>query len=141
MSDETRAIVPIRQQIVDFYGDSVPAMQVADGTIYIPLRPICDQLDLSWRAQRVRLSRDPILSANLHLAVMITPGGPQEMLCLPLKLLPGFLFGIQASRVRPELQAKILRYQVDCYEVLWNAFKGDILPTAPPSGEVSGARF
>src|SRR5689334_10055186 len=65
---------------------------------------------------------------------MTTHRGEQRFLALPLKLLPGFLFGLTVSKVRPELQAKILRYQLDCYEVLWNAFKGDILPTPPAMG-------
>ena len=76
----------------------------------------------------------------LGIFVMKTPGGDQRMLALPLKLLPGWLFGIQASRVKPELRDKILRYQRDCYEALWNAFKAEILPTAPtPLMELSGA--
>lgn len=62
---------------------------------------------------------------------MATEGYPREVLALPLKLLPGWLFGLQASRVKPELRDKILRYQQDCYEVLWRAFQADILPALP----------
>ena len=62
------------------------------------------------------------------------------MLALPLKFLPGWLFGVQVSRVKPELRDKILRYQRECYDVLWNAFKADILPGAPmPPSATSGA--
>jgi hypothetical protein len=141
MSDESTqpAIVPTRQQAVDFYGDQVLAAQVADGTIWVPLNPLCAVLGVAWAAQRVRVNRDPILSQELRTIMTITPGGPQEMVALPLKLLPGFLFGLQASRVKPELRAKILHYQRDCYEVLWTAFKGEILPTVPPPSGASGA--
>jgi hypothetical protein len=63
------------------------------------------------------------------------------MLCLPLDLLPGWLFGIQAERVKSELRDKIIRYQAECFQVLWHAFKADILPpdTQPPARNLSGA--
>jgi hypothetical protein len=61
------------------------------------------------------------------------------MVCLPLKFIPGWLFGIQAGRVRAELRDKILRYQRECFDVLWRAFKADILPVEPPSTTLSGA--
>src|SRR5207249_3060204 len=59
--------------------------------------------------------------------------GPQAMTALPLKILPGWLGKLQPTRVREGLRAKIIRYQQDCYEVLWQAFKGEILPDAAPA--------
>ena len=135
-------VVLAREQRVAFYGDNLPAGQLADGTILVPLRPICEALGLDWSAQRRRLLRDPVLASERGVAVMATPTGPQEMVILPLRVLPGWLFGVSAARVRPELRAKILRYQRECYEVLWSAFKGEILPTPPlpaGAGELSGA--
>lgn len=132
------ALVPVREQMVEFYGDDILAAQVADGTVWVPLRPICDHLGLSWSGQRERTNRDPVLSEEMAV-VRVTrttaTGGVPDMLALPLKYLPGWLFGVQAARVKPELQAKIIRYQRECYDVLWNAFKADILPTsvAPPT--------
>ena len=149
MSDEgqampaAQAIVPVREQTVDFYGDALPAGQLLDGTILVPLRPICDALGVAWSPQRARVRRDAVLREAQGVIIMITPGGPQGMLALPIELLPGWLFGISATRVKPELQAKILRYQRECFRVLWDAFKGDVLPAAAPMaagiGELSGA--
>jgi hypothetical protein len=128
------ALVPVRQQTVDFYGDTLPAAQLADGSILVPMRPIVDALGLNWPGQFLRIRREPVLHEALTVCIMQTVQGEREMLALPLKLLPGFLFGLNASRVKPELRDKILRYQRDCYEVLWTAFKGDIVPAAatPP---------
>jgi hypothetical protein len=53
-------------------------------------------------------------------------------LCLPLKFIPGWLFGVQAGRVKEELRDKVLRYQRECYDVLAEAFFEGRL-TADPS--------
>ncbi len=139
-NSETAAIVPVREQAVDFYGDTLIAAQVADETIYVPIRPICTQLGLAWAGQFERLKRDPVLSEALRtIRVTRTNAGDPNVLCLPLKFLPGWLFGIQASRVKAELRDKILRYQRECYDVLWNAFKGDIQPVPTPPGDLNPA--
>ena len=87
----------------------------------------------------MRLKRDRGVAEALGSVIVATAGGEQRMQGLPLKFLPGWLFGITASRVRPALRDKILRYQRDCYDVLWDAFKADILPTPPVPSTASGA--
>jgi hypothetical protein len=142
MADELNpehALIPLRQQTVEFYGDHLLAAEGPDATVWVPIRPICEALGLDWPSQYQRLKRDPVLRARQGVVVITTPGGEQPTLALPLKLLPGWLFGIQASRVKPELREKILRYQEDCYEALWNAFKSDILPAAGAPRDLSGA--
>ncbi len=47
--------------------------------------------------------------------------------CLKLSLLPLWLSGIQANRVKQELRRKLIRYQHDAADVLWQAFKSQIL--------------
>ncbi len=44
------------------------------------------------------------------------------MLCLLLDYINGFLFGINARRVKPELRDRIITYQQGCYQVLAAAF-------------------
>ena len=127
------ALVPAVQKEVVFYEDMITAVQVkAEGQeqIYVPIRPICDYLGLDWSAQYRRINRDPVLSGAIQgVAITTTPstdgrgGGLQEMSCLPLKFLPGWLFGVSANRVKEELREKIIRYQRESYDVLWEAFQ------------------
>jgi len=147
MTDETTqpsvgALVPVREAQVDFYGDTLLAAQTADEEIYVPVRPLCEYLGLAWSGQFERIRRDPVLNEALAV-VRVTrttaTGGVPDMVCLPLKFIPGWLFGIQAGRVRAELRDKIIRYQRECFDVLWQAFKADILPAAPPPASLSGA--
>lgn len=49
-------------------------------------------------------------------------GGAQVMLCLPLDYINGFLFGINANRVEPELRERLITYQREYYQVLAAAF-------------------
>lgn len=133
------AIVPAREQVVDFYGDPIPVAQAADGELYVPLRPLTDFLGLLFSSQRLRVLRDDVLAARVRMIVLTrSDGRRREFLCIPLDLLPGWLFGVQPSRARADLTDKLRRYRAECFRVLWNAFKGDVLPAAPASG-ASGA--
>ncbi len=114
----------VEQKEVIFYEDTLTAVRASDGVIYVPVRPICEMLGVDWSAQRKRIARDPVLGPALQgMVVTTTPGGAQLTSCLPLDLISGFLFGMNASRVRPELSERLIRYQRECYKVLAEAFQ------------------
>lgn len=126
------------QKTITFYDDELTAVQLEGGDIYVPVRRLCDNLGLDWAGQRQRINRDEVLSEAIRgVGVITTPhdadqhGGTQEMLCLPLDLVPGWLFGVSTARVKDEIRPKLLRYRRECFKVLWNAFKADILPSIP----------
>jgi hypothetical protein len=140
MTDEQHAIIPIEKRDVDFYGDMLIAVLIQradepEPEVYVPVRPICDYLGLSWTGQLQRIKRDEVLNEALGF-VRVTHtnpddtrrGGNPNVQCLPLRLLPGWLFGISADRVKPEVREKIIRYRRECYQILWNAFRHDIMP-------------
>lgn len=130
MSEEKKALVPVEQREVEFYGDMLTAVLVEDGTVYIPLRPICDNLGLDWSGQRQRIIRDAVLS-EVVMSVGVTPTDIDPtsrrphtsiMLCLPMSYLNGWLFQINANRVKPEIRDNLVRYQRECYLVLADVF-------------------
>jgi len=131
MGEGNTALVPVREQSVDFYGDGIPVAQTPDGTPYVALRPITDHLGVAFGSQRLRVLRDRVIAPRLRiLAMAAADGRRREVLCLPLDLLPGFLFGIATGKVRPDLVEKIDRYRADCFRVLWEAFTSDALVPA-----------
>src|SRR5260370_998207 len=78
---------------VAFYGDEITTAIIdvnGQPMMYIPLRPICDYLGLSWSGQRERTMRDPVLSEEVAL-VRVTrttaTGGIPDSLCLPVEFL------------------------------------------------------
>lgn len=130
----------VKQQSVEFYGDMLTAVQADDGTVYIPIRPICELIGVAWSPQRRRINRDPVLSEEMKgVTVTVTPGGKQEMLCLPLDYISGFLFGINAERVKPELRERVIRYQRECFKVLAEAFADGRLTASPSLDDLVAA--
>ncbi|MCZ7568797.1 MAG: ORF6C domain-containing protein [Ardenticatenaceae bacterium] len=154
MSDETRepaALVPLEERAVAFHEDTIRAAAVevaGERRIYVPIRPIVEYLGLDWSAQRQRIMRDEVLAEAVQGVVITTTpsesgagGGPQEMLCLPVEMMHGWLFGISANRVGPELREKVLRYRRDCFRVLWEAFESETLAQeAPPATPLAQIR-
>jgi hypothetical protein len=127
MSEE-KALIPVEQKSVDFYGDEIMTVLVEEDDrrqIFIPVRPICDYLGLSWSGQRERINRDPVLS-DVSRFVRVTrtnsQGGNPNVTALPLEYLNGFLFGVNANRVKEEIRDNLIRYQRECYRVLADAF-------------------
>ncbi len=129
-----KALQPVEQKTVLFYDDEITAVLVVkdeEEEAYVPIRPICDFLGIDWSSQRRRINRDPVLSEST-MSVVITATDiesasrrPQTstMLCLPLEFLNGWLFGISAQRVKPELRDRVITYQRECYKVLSDAFQ------------------
>ncbi len=139
MSDK-EGLIPIEEKTIVFYDDELQAARLESGEIFVPVRRLCDNLGLDWSGQRQRINRHPVLKEAVRgVGVITTPrdakqhGGRQEMLCLPLEMIPGWLFGIPAGRVVEGVRSKLLRYQRECFRVLWDAFKTDILPTPDPA--------
>lgn len=103
--------------VVPFHGHQL--LTIRDGeTIRVAMRPICEAIGLDWSAQLRRINRHPVLAEGV--AMMATPsdGGSQETFTLPLDFLNGWLFGINASRVKPELQERLIEYQRECFGAL-----------------------
>lgn len=137
MSEE-KALIPIEQRAVDFYGDEIVAVMVEmndQQQVQVPIRPICDYLGLSWAGQRQRIHRDEILAEVSSECVIHSQGQRRAMLCLPLDYLNGWLFGVNASRVKPEIKASLLRYQRECYRILADAFLPPALNVRPASSD------
>lgn len=121
-------IVAVEQRTMEFYGDQLLAVKDEAGTVWVPIKPISDSLGLSWSGQSERIRRDPVLSEEMHLIRVtriesISSRGNPEFLCLPLDYLNGWLFGVNAARVKADLREKVIQYQRECYRVLARAFQ------------------
>lgn len=107
------AIVPVQ-----FHGQTLITIQ-HNGEPHVAMRPIVEALGMDWQAQLQRIKRHPVLAQGVVMITTPSDGGTQETNCLPLKLLNGWLFGIDTKRVKPEIRDTILMYQRECYDALY----------------------
>lgn len=68
-----------------------------------------------------RVSRDPVLNEETRTVDVTSTEGTRVVtrgvICLPLDYISGFLFGLNADRVRADLKDKVIRYQDECCRV------------------------
>ena len=103
---------------VDFEGDTIYAVKTPDG-VFVAVKPICERLSVDWSAQYRRLQRDTVLREGIAVLAIPSVGGVQETICLPLHLIPGWLFGFEENHIKdPEAREMVLRYKRRCYLVL-----------------------
>lgn len=103
---------------IPFYGDRITAILV-DGEYMIPVKPIAERLGLDWEGQGQRIERDYILNSSACVIQVETISGVERsQTCLPVKYLSGWLFTIDDSRVKPEVQESLRRYKMEMYEVM-----------------------
>jgi len=111
---------------VPFYGDQILAVAVPEGPtigVYVPLRPLCNLLQLSWGSQFRRTHEDEVMGEALRSVLITRTEGPtRTYTCLPLEMLFGWLMGISARRVRPDLAERIRLYKQHCHRVLAREF-------------------
>lgn len=108
---------------IPFGADTLFAVERSDG-IFVAIKPIADRLGVDWSSQHRRLSRDPILAEGMAVMTIPSAGGDQETTVLRLELLNGWLFGIDAARVRPECRDAVQAYRRECFAVLHGHFYG-----------------
>ncbi|MDG6829082.1 phage antirepressor N-terminal domain-containing protein [Glaesserella parasuis] len=108
----------ISTQTISFYGSDLITLKVED-VIYTAVKPIAEALGLAWGTQQQKLSRSKDKFGCIHMNTP-TNGGMQSMLCMPLKKLNGWLFSINPEKVRPDLRDRVIQYQEECFEALYN---------------------
>ncbi|MFQ0995623.1 phage antirepressor N-terminal domain-containing protein [Gilliamella sp. BG2] len=98
---------------------------------YIAMKPVCENIGLSWAAQFKRIQRHHVLSQGVVMMTIPSKSGNQEYLCLPISMINGWLFGIETSRVKPEIRATLEQYQLECFDVLYNHFMPKVAQQFP----------
>lgn len=96
---------------------------IKNGEKRIAVKPICDALGVSHKSQIERLREDPILKSVVMLSMTTGSDGKQyEMLTIPLRYVFGWLFRIDSRNVKDEARENVERYQLECYDALFNHF-------------------
>ena len=123
----------ISTQTISFNNQSLVTFE-QNGVRYTAMKPICENIGLSWHAQFERMNRDEILSQCILIIRMVAEDGKnREMVCLPIEYLNGWLFGIDVNRCKPEIRETLIKYKKECYQALHDYwFKGKAERTINP---------
>ncbi len=109
------------------------------GEPYVPMRPVVEGMGLSWASQTVKLNANkarwgiteiviPSGSTVATIETVVGDGKERKMLCLPLRKIVGWLMTISPNKVKPEIKGKIIAYQQECDDVLWQYWNNEKQP-------------
>ena len=107
----------ISTQTISFNNQSLVTVE-QNGNHYVAMKPICENIGLAWEPQVLRIKRDEVLSQGMIVMIIPTNGGNQNMICLPIEYLNGWLFGIDINRCKPEIRDTLIKYKKECYQAL-----------------------
>lgn len=109
---------------VPFKGwDLVAWLNEHDGDHMIAVKPIAEAIGVRWQPQAKKISSDPRFSYH-HMVTTGSDGKNYEMLCLPVRQLNGWLYSINANKVKPEIREKLLKFQEECHIALHEHLSG-----------------
>jgi len=99
-----------------FHGQHIITAMVA-GVAYVAMKPVVEGIGLDWKTQYRKLLGQADKFGCGHMT-MPSNGGLQQMLCLPLKKLNGWLFSINPAKVCEDIRDRLVRYQEECFTAL-----------------------
>lgn len=92
--------------------------------VWVAVSKICQNLKIdSWR-QSQKIQENPVFDGRYQLMLAPSHGGTQETFCLNLDRLTLWLASIQANRVNEDVREELVKYQIECADVLNTHFFG-----------------
>jgi hypothetical protein len=126
---QEKALTPVDQKTVEFYGDDLVAIRADDGRIYVSVRHMSEALGLDRGGQIRRIRRQTVLENGLFKGDILSPKGKRKANWLRVDLVPLFLAGISTNAVKEEIRPKLEAFQKEAAAVLWEAFQEGRLTT------------
>lgn len=107
----------VNTSYVPFNGQQILTAMAA-GVAYVAMKPIVENLGMSWGTQQQKLMKQLDKFNCIHMNMVAADGKLRKLLCLPLKKLNGWLFSINPEKVRADIRDKLIQYQEECFTVL-----------------------
>ncbi|HCJ8784959.1 phage antirepressor N-terminal domain-containing protein [Escherichia coli] len=107
----------VNTSYVPFNGQQIITAMAA-GVAYVAMKPIVENLGMSWGTQQQKLMKQLDKFNCIHMNMVAADGKLRKLLCLPLKKLNGWLFSINPEKVRDDIRDKLIQYQEECFTVL-----------------------
>ena len=111
------------QMIVPFYNTSLTMIEY-DGQPYIPMKPVVEGMGLDWKSQYRKIT-NKFKTCMVKMTIQLFGDSQsREVVMLPLRKLPAWLYSVEPNKVKPELKETIIKYQEECDDALWNYWTG-----------------
>jgi hypothetical protein len=106
------------ERFLEFDGKRISIL-LADGNWWVAIKPICEALGVNYNRQAQNIRDHKKLSQLVAEQQLVAADGKlRKMLCLPEKVIYGWLFMINSDN------EQLLEYQYLCHEILYNHFHG-----------------
>ena len=106
------------QLIPDPFHNDTLVLVDDNGTPFVAMRPIVENMGLAWQVQHRKLS-EKFASTVTIMVTVGEDGRNRDMVCLPLRKLPAWLYSVNPNKVAPAIADKVRQYQDECDDVLW----------------------
>ena len=118
-------------QIIKFNKQDIPVF-FHNNKPYVAMKPICENIGLDWVSQHKRIQRNHVLNSTMVIMTIVAQDGKKrEMITLPIGYLNGWLMGIDVNKVKPEIKDTLIKYQLECFDVLYNHFMPKVAEAHP----------
>ena len=89
----------------------------------VAVKPVCEILGVDAKSQREKIEEHPLFSSVRVLSPSTgADGKTYEMVCLPLRYFPSWLFSINPNNVKEDIRENLLEYQKKCNDILYDYF-------------------
>lgn len=104
---------------VPFYGSELYVVN-HNGEPYTPMKPIVEGMGMDWKSQFIKL-KQRFKTCVVEITMQL-PGDSQRrsVICLALRKLAAWLNTISPNKVCPEIRERVIRYQEECDDVLYD---------------------
>jgi hypothetical protein len=121
-----------REELVEFDGDQLIAIVLDSDGVAVPLRIMCESLDLDTATQIENIRAHPVLSRGIRMVNVTIGGRVRSVAALIHTMIPYWLAIIPPNMVKATSRDKLARYQAEVANVLAQLFYGaDAIPTEP----------
>lgn len=124
-TDMTSLAIADRTINVPFHGTNLFLVGI-NNEPYVPMKPVVEGMGMVWAAQFVKLKQR--FAKGISEIEIPSAGGKQLMTCLAFRKFAAWLSSIQPNKVRPEIREKVIQYQEECDDVLYEYWtKGHVV--------------
>lgn len=111
-------------EVIPFHEHQIATVREGD-TVFVALKPLVEEIGLTWHSQFERVKRHPVLSEGIRVTRIPSGGGVQESVVISLEMLPGFLATMQSDRItNAEVRERVILFQREAFHVLFEHFFG-----------------